>query len=133
MSGTQLLLLVEDEALIQALLEDALTDAGYELVITSDGHDAMRELESDSGRFGGIITDIRLGSGPDGWAIGHRARELSPDIPIVYMSGDSGHEWTSKGVPHSAMVQKPFAVAQIVTAISALMVQADSRTGAVQM
>ena len=133
MRGTQLLLLVEDEALIQTLLEDALTEAGYELVIASDGRDTMKELESDSGRFGGIITDIRLGDGPDGWAIGHRARELSPDIPIVYMSGDSDHEWTFKGVPHRAMVQKSFAVAQIVTAISALMVQADSRSGAVQM
>jgi two-component system cell cycle response regulator CpdR len=43
------------------------------------------------------------------------------------MSGDSGHDWSSKGVPNSLMIAKPFAVAQIVTAISNLLVAEDTR------
>lgn len=42
------------------------------------------------------------------------------------MSGDSAHEWTAQGVPNSVMVSKPFVVAQIITAISTLLNQADS-------
>jgi hypothetical protein len=42
------------------------------------------------------------------------------------MSGDSAPEWTSKGVPNSIMVAKPFAPAQIITAVSTLLNQADS-------
>ena len=97
--------------LIQDLLEETLTDAGYELVIAPNGTAAIRELEQDAHRFRGVITDIRLGAGPDGWAVGHRARELSPQIQVVYTSGDSGNDWASKGVPNSVMIAKPFAVA----------------------
>ena len=130
MKLTQLLLLVEDEALIQDLLEEALTNAGYELVIAENGQKALAELERDADRFRGVVTDIRLGSGPDGWAVAHRARELSPHIQVVYMSGDSGHKWPSEGVPNSLMISKPFAVAQVVTAISTLIVAEDTRRSA---
>jgi hypothetical protein len=37
------------------------------------------------------------------------------------MSGASGHEWTSSGVPHSVLITKPFAVGQIITAVSQLL------------
>jgi DNA-binding response OmpR family regulator len=108
------------------LLEDALTDAGFELIIVRDGAKALSELESDAARFRGVITDISLGSGPDGWQVGPRARELVAGMPVVYMSGDSANGWSSRGVPNSLMVSKPFAVAQIVTAISTLLIQADA-------
>ena len=70
--------------------------------------------------------DIRLGAGPDGWAVARRARELVPTMPVVYMSGDSSPEWSSKGVPNSLMVAKPFAPAQIITAVSTLLNAADT-------
>ena len=126
---TQVLLLVEDEALIQSLLEDALSDGGFELTIAENGTKALAELEADATRFRAVITDIRLGSGPDGWQVAHRARELVPAMPIVYMSGDSSHDWAANGVPNSVMVSKPFAVAQIVTAVSNLLIAADSHPG----
>jgi hypothetical protein len=36
------------------------------------------------------------------------------------MSGDSAEDWASKGVPHSIMLPKPFAPAQLVSAVSHL-------------
>jgi hypothetical protein len=50
-----------------------------------------------------------------------RARELDPDITVVYMTGDSAADWSSKGVPNSVLITKPFAPVQIVTAISQLL------------
>jgi DNA-binding response OmpR family regulator len=46
-------------------------------------------------------------------------------MPIIYMSGESAEEWAVKGVPGSAMVAKPFAPAQLVTAISNVINEAD--------
>ncbi|MDB5483555.1 MAG: transcriptional regulator [Caulobacteraceae bacterium] len=115
-ASTQTILLVEDEMMILDLLHGAFIDAGYAVVMASDGREALLELEIDADRFDGVVTDIRLGPGPDGWRIGHRARELSPHIQVVYVSGDSGHDWLAKGVPDSTMVSKPFAVDRIVTA-----------------
>jgi len=115
-----LLLLVEDEVLLHLDLEDALREAGFEVLIAPTGSQAIAHLDSDAARFNGVLTDIRLGNGPDGWDVGHRARELVAHMPIVYMSGDSGTDWASKGVPNSVMLDKPFARAQAVTAISQL-------------
>jgi len=41
-------------------------------------------------------------------------------MPVVDMSGDSASEWSSKGVPNSLMVAKPFAPTQVITAVSTL-------------
>ena len=42
MRTRQLLLLVEDDPVISLLLEDAMTQAGYEVVISTDGKGALR-------------------------------------------------------------------------------------------
>jgi hypothetical protein len=49
------------------------------------------------------------------------ARQLNPEIPIVYTTAGRAHEWPSSGVPSSLLVQKPFAPAQLVTAVSQLL------------
>ena len=56
-----------------------------------------------------------------------RTRELVPGISVVYISGDSAHEWDSQGVPNRVMVKKPFVAAQIITAISMLLNEADGQ------
>jgi DNA-binding response OmpR family regulator len=123
-----ILLLVEDDADIQNLLETALSDGGFEVVHASNGTKAIAELDADGTRFKGLITDIRLGAGPNGWDVGRRAREVVSGIPVVYMSADSAHEWSANGVPESVMLQKPFVMAQLITAFTTLLNQASNAT-----
>lgn len=126
MTNSILLLLVENEALIRLNLQEDLDEAGFTLVVAANGGQALAELEADATRFRGVLTDIRLGSGPNGWKVARRARELVPGVPVVYMSGDSAHEWDAQGVPGSVMVAKPFVTAQIITALSNLLNEAGS-------
>ena len=128
MADSILLLLVEDEALIRMNLQDELEEAGFALVVASNGGQAMAELEADATRFRGVLTDIRLGSGPNGWDVARRARELVPGVPMVYISADSAQDWDAQGVPNSVMVAKPFVVAQIITALSTLLNEASSQS-----
>ena len=121
MTDKVLILLVEDDDLIRDLLEEAMTEAGFALVIATNGTTALTELGADAMRFRAVVSDIKLGDGPNGWAVVRHARELAPEMPVVYMSGDSGAEWASNGVPHSVMVPKPFVAAQIITAVAALL------------
>jgi CheY-like chemotaxis protein len=121
-----LLLLVEDEALIQMMLDETLSEEGFELVVAQDGGQALAELDADAARFRGVLTDINLGKGPDGWEVARHARELVPSMPVVYMSGGSADEWAAKGVPKSIVVAKPFVPAQIITAMATLINEADS-------
>ena len=121
-----LLLLVEDEPLVQLATEDSLKAGGYEVLTASSGADAIAALDSRHGEIAGLITDIRLGSGPSGWEVARHARELKPDIPVVYATADSAHEWPVLGVPKSLVVQKPYAAAQVITAISTLLTEVDT-------
>ncbi|MEZ2223477.1 response regulator [Rhizobium sp. RCC_161_2] len=121
-----LLLLVEDEPLMRIANEDTLTEQGFHVIASADGHQGMRELEHDASRFSVVVTDVRLGSGPSGWDIGHRARALLPAMPIVYTTAESAAEWAANGVPGSILIEKPFVPAQLVTAIATLLNQSNS-------
>ena len=119
MQQSVLILMAEDEALIAISLQDALEEAGFQIHHVTTGEEAIEAL--DEHRVGGVITDIRLGSDVDGWSVARHARQLIPNVPILYMSGDSAHEHTVQGVPDSVILQKPFAHAQVITAISTLL------------
>jgi CheY-like chemotaxis protein len=115
-------LVVEDDAMIMELIEPALAEAGYSVLVAHNGGEALKQLEQEAdAAIKALVTDIELGSGPTGWEVATRARELHPEIPVVYMSGAEAAEWPSKGVPKSLIIQKPFAPAQIVTAVSQLL------------
>jgi DNA-binding response OmpR family regulator len=57
----------------------------------------------------------------NGWEVAQQARDTDPGFPVVYISGASAADWASKGVPNSIMLHKPFAPAQLVTAIAQLL------------
>ena len=114
------ILLAEDEALIAMNLLDNLVDSGYSVRLASSGLEALSIIEEREQTFLGLITDIQLGAGPDGWDLAHRARELNPDLPVLYMSGNCAHEYSTRGVADSRMVQKPFTCTQMMAAMSSL-------------
>lgn len=128
-AAAALILYVEDEVLLQEVLIDALTEAGYEVHAVTTAAEGVEVLQSRSGELRGLITDINLGSGADGWDVARQARELINSLPVIYVSGASHHDWTSKGVPESVMIAKPFAPAQIVVAISGLLNKAGHHDG----
>lgn len=122
MTNNVLILVVEDEALIEALVVSGLEDAGYAVATAGTAEEAIALLEKDDIVVRAIVTDVNLAPKKlTGWDVAHRARELTADVPIIYMSGASGHEWTSHGVPNSVLIAKPFAIGQIVTAVSQLL------------
>ena len=116
-----ILLMAEDEPMISELIAITLQEAGFEVVCVDRGVDAIAELNRTPKLFAGLVTDIRMSGGKDGWAVARRARELIPDVAVVYVSGDSQIQWATHGVPDSVMVAKPFAPIEIVTAISSLL------------
>lgn len=126
MPNQKLLLVAEDEPLVLLCAQDALEAAGFTVLTADSGGAALEVVESRCAELAGLITDIRLGSGPNGWDVAVRARELKPDISIIYASADSVHERFCRGVPKSVAVKKPYGSAQLATAISTLLTEGDS-------
>jgi CheY-like chemotaxis protein len=116
------ILVVEDDQTIQSVIEEALSDGGFEIAIASSGEQAVELVNAANPPFRAVVTDINLGRNRmDGWDVARHARENKPDMPVVYMTGDSADEWASKGVPNSILLTKPFAPAQLVTAVAQLL------------
>jgi DNA-binding response OmpR family regulator len=115
-------LVVEDDQLVQGIVEESLTDGGFEVAIASSGENAVELLDTSEGKYRALVTDINLNPGKvSGWDVARHAREIDPNFPVVYMSGRDAGDWASKGVPNSVMLAKPFAPAQLVTAVSHLL------------
>ena len=122
MQGSPTVLVVEDDLLIQSVVEEALEEGGFEIDIVSSAKQAIEKLDSAGGKYRALVTDINLGREKgDGWKIARHAREIDREFCVIYMSGESAEEWVSNGVPNSIMLSKPFAPAELVTAISQLL------------
>lgn len=120
-SESVVVLLVEDEAAITPILQEALEEGGYSVETASNADQALAMIEAEGAAYKALVTDVNLRSKVTGWDLAKRARELTTDLPVVYMTGGSEHEWTANGVPHSLLLTKPFAPAQLVTAVSQLL------------
>ena len=119
----QPILVVEDEAIIRMNLVDVLEAGGFTVLESIDGDRAVAEIDSRE-VLHGLVTDVRLGSGVDGWVVARQARLKFPSIAVVYITGDSAGDWPSEGVPNSIVLQKPFADAQLTNAVATLLGQA---------
>jgi DNA-binding response OmpR family regulator len=115
------ILVIEDDNALQGVVEDALSEGGFETAIAASGEEAVTLLMGQKTKYRALVTDISLLGRLDGWAVAQKAREIDPEFPIVYMSGAAAADWASKGVPNSIMLEKPFAPAQLVTAVANLL------------
>jgi CheY-like chemotaxis protein len=121
-----LILVVEDDLLLKELLEDALAAGGFEVVFVASSETAMDLLRRGEVKCNALATDIHLREEMNGWQLAVVARQMEPTLPVVYMTAASGGEWAAQGVPNSILLQKPFAPAQLVTAVSQLLNKGSS-------
>src|ERR1700755_1805767 len=101
------ILLVEDEPLISAGMEDTLQEGGFAVITTTDGSTAQAMLLSGV-EFQGLLTDINLPGPISGWDIARMARAQFPQIAVVYATGHGELNWPIEGVPGSVLITKPY-------------------------
>jgi DNA-binding response OmpR family regulator len=124
-----LILVVEDDRAAGDELKRALEEAGFRVMLVESGEKATSAFDENAGEIGGLIADVKLGGNISGWDVARHAREVDQDLPVVYVTGFHVEDWASQGVPKSMLVQKPFAPAQIITAISSLLNISSSNVG----
>jgi DNA-binding response OmpR family regulator len=116
-----LILIVEDDYPLQGVVEDFLREGGFETHALSSGEEALTLFRGKVAEYSVLVTDVSLKGRLSGWEVARQIREIAADFPVVYMTGASADQWTSQGVPNSILLQKPFAPAQLVTAVSQLL------------
>jgi len=116
-----LILIVEDDYELQGTIEDFLREGGFETHALSSAEEALTLFRGKVAEYNALVTDVNLKGRLSGWEIARQIREIAADFPVVYITGGSADQWTSQGVPNSILLQKPFAAAQLLTAISSLL------------
>ena len=100
-------LVVEDEVLIGEMIGIALSEDGFDVHLSADAGDALQYLRSGK-PVDVLFTDIDLPGEMDGGGLARCARELFPDLPVVYASGKDGGVRHVAKVPGSIFMQKPY-------------------------
>ncbi|MES2054780.1 MAG: response regulator, partial [Pseudomonadota bacterium] len=113
--GTGTILLVEDEDMVRAVAERALSRQGY-TVLTAEHGEAALEVLARSERPDLLISDVMMPL-MDGPTMVRRARERYPDLPILFMSGYA-EETLRKSIDldNVQFLAKPFSVQQLAEA-----------------
>src|SRR5262249_16769423 len=85
--GTQAnVLLVEDEPLIGDAVAQALEEQGFAVETVLSAEEAVCRL-ADGASIDLLFTDLYLPGSMDGAELAGRAREMCPDLPVIYTSG----------------------------------------------
>ncbi|WP_326408097.1 hybrid sensor histidine kinase/response regulator [Sphingomonas sp.] len=113
--GSGTILLVEDEAMVRAVAERALTRQGYKVVTAGNGEEALECLEAGE-TFDLLISDVVMPT-MDGPTLVRHARVKYPDLPILFMSGYAEEQLRkSIDIERVAFLPKPFSVQQLAEA-----------------
>ena len=98
------ILLVEDDDLTRCIVADLLTDAGHEVVGTSDPREALRLPDPPIV----LITDVDLGSEINGLNLAGHARQLWPEVRVIVISALADAQIMQSLDPRDHFVRKPF-------------------------
>jgi DNA-binding response OmpR family regulator len=101
-------LVVEDDAGLLALICEDLQGQGLLCTCAGSDREAFRLLASQPA-FDAVIVDVNLGLGVTGFDVARRARQVTPQVRVIYMSGEAhARHWMAFGVPSSDYISKPF-------------------------
>ncbi len=126
-SGGGRVLLVEDEDMVRAVAERALTRAGYTVTIASDGDEGL-EIVASGAEFDVIVSDVVMPA-MDGPTMIREVRKLRPAMPVLFMSGYAEEQLRDQiGIADVHFLPKPFSVQQISDKVGAVLASSSSET-----
>jgi two-component system, cell cycle sensor histidine kinase and response regulator CckA len=126
-TGTETVLVAEDEPMVRAMAVRALEEAGYTVLAVESGESALRVFEEQRERIRLVLTDVAM-TGVDGLELGRRLAEIRPGLPVLYMSGQPVDETVRRGLHHRhGFIAKPFTPVALAEAVRRLL-DADGET-----
>ena len=96
-SGSETILIVEDDDDVREFSVDLLTELGYRVLQAADGPTAMRLLQAPGNHVDLLFTDIVLPGGMHGGEIAERARFTQPTLAVLFTSGYDRNAITKHG------------------------------------
>ena len=120
--GSGTILLVEDEDMVRAVAERALSRQGYTVISAENGEAALEMLDKH-GKPDLLISDVVMPT-MDGPTMVGLVRKRYPDLAVLFMSGYAEEQLRkSITLPNVGFLPKPFSVQQLAEATQAALTQ----------
>jgi PAS domain S-box-containing protein len=109
-TGSETILLVEDENVVRALAQRVLERCGYTVLACADGAEALRVAEGSPLHIDLLLTDVVM-PGLRGHEVAERVTASRPGVKVLYMSGYADEALLGRAaIDQRALIEKPFAV-----------------------
>ena len=119
-AGGGRILLVEDEDMVRAVAERALTRAGYTVTAAADGEEGLEKIAAGE-EFDLVVSDVVM-PGMDGPAMVREIRKAAPNMPVLFMSGYAEEQLREQiALDGTSFLAKPFTVQDICDKVAAVL------------
>jgi CheY-like chemotaxis protein len=108
-SGTETILLVEDEPAVRNFARRTLEERGYVVLEAASGAGALSIVASHAGPIALLVTDVVM-PGLQGYQLAEQLVAGRPELRVLYLSGFTENSMIHHGVPDGgvAFLAKPF-------------------------
>jgi len=124
-TGSECVLLVEDEAQLRSVTAEYLRSRGYHVLEAPDSASALRLSNEHSGKIDLLITDMIM-PGLSGLKVAEMLYKTRPNLKVIVVSGyldQAAHQ--TESTPTSRFLQKPFPLSVLAQTIRSLMDRRD--------
>ncbi|MDX1925695.1 MAG: PAS domain-containing protein [Pirellulaceae bacterium] len=121
-SGTETILLVEDENAVRNIVRIVLTRYGYKVLEAANGNEALEIVSSCESPIHMLLTDVVM-PGMHGPEVAKAVVSQIPAIRVIYMSGYVDDARTREGLadPTASFIQKPFSSEDLAHKVRAIL------------
>jgi PAS domain S-box-containing protein len=120
LTGTETILIVDDEIALRNLTSKILRQSGYQVLCAESGKQALELLEEETVDL--LFSDVIM-SGMDGYQLAAIVQEKFPTIKIQLASGfsDDRHVRVGKDILHKNLLNKPYSSEKLLKIIRELL------------
>ena len=116
-TGTEIILLVDDETALREVLAASIRGAGYAVLEAANGTDALRVAESAKGEIQLLLSDVMM-PGMNGAELFERLHQARPGLRVVFMSGATREALREReDTARAPFLWKPFAADELLRTI----------------
>jgi two-component system cell cycle sensor histidine kinase/response regulator CckA len=111
-TGTETILIVEDEQALRVLTARMLTHSGYSVLAAESPEAALSIIEDGERQIDLLLTDLVMPE-MDGHELADQITQKRPDVRVVFMSGYADEAITRSGIELAPFLEKPFSAADL--------------------
>jgi len=119
--GTETILVVDDEEDLRELARESLQSLGYQVLIASDGQQALKVLAEEAVDL--LFSDVVMSGGMNGYELAEQATDYHPKLKVLLTSGYTEKVIQINTHAHfsASLLGKPYALAELAQRIQALL------------